>query len=83
MPDYDGVYEIINEEIEKCQPAVVSWITAEERKIAMAAASLPIPFIGSMEVPSEMTQIRYPKVDYEFFEPEKSTLTYSVLKFFR
>lgn len=79
MPDYNGVYEIISEEIEKCHPAVVSWLTAEERRIAMDVASLPRPVIGSMNVPSGRTDIRYPNVDYEYFGAEESPSTCSVV----
>lgn len=79
MPDYDGIYKIINEEIEKCQPAIVSWLLPMERRIAIDDAMSPIPSIESMEVPSAMAQIHYPNVDFDFFDRELSTPICSVM----
>lgn len=62
MPDYDGLLNQITMEIEKWQPALVSWLTPQERTEALNALRKPFPSVKSMKIPSSIADITYPKV---------------------
>lgn len=62
MPDYDGLLKQITIEIEKWQPALVSWLTPQERTEALITLQKPFPPIKSMKIPSSIADITYPKV---------------------
>lgn len=62
MPDYDGLYNKITMEIEKWQPALVSWLTPQEKTEALNAPWKPFPSIESMKIPSSIADITYPEV---------------------
>lgn len=67
MPDYDKLYKMVNEEIDKWQPALVSWLTPQERLDALNGPQRTLPSIANMRIPTRSTDIKYPKVKYNYF----------------
>lgn len=62
MSDYDGLLNQITMEINKLQPALVSWLTPQERTEALNMVKKPFPSIKSMTIPSSIADIKYPEV---------------------
>lgn len=65
---YDDLYQIINEEIEKYakeKPAMVSWLTNEEKE--EAKLKLP-PSISSNVRPFQRVKPKYPEVKLDYFD---------------
>lgn len=67
IPDYDNLYKMVNDEINKWQPALASWLTTQQRTDALNRRLWTLPSIESMKIPSSATDINYPKVKYDYF----------------
>lgn len=67
IPDSDSLYKMINDEIDKWQPALVSWLTPQEIADALNGTRKTLPSIANMKIPKQSTDIKYPKVKYDYF----------------
>lgn len=68
---YDHLFQIISEEIAKLdlsKPVLVSWLTDEQRKEAIAELeSSPTPDISSIKDPVVMLDAEYPEINFNYF----------------
>lgn len=68
---YDQLYQIINAEIKKYEkgtPALVSWLTGQERSEALQElAKNGTPSISCLNDSFETNEPNYPNVDVDFF----------------
>lgn len=58
---------MVNDEIDKWQPALVSWLTPKERTGALNGPRRILPSIANMRIPKRSSDIEYPKVKYDYF----------------
>lgn len=68
IPNYDKMYKIINEEIEKCdapKPVLISWLSPEDR---INAAIYSIPNIDTIKNPVKRLEFHYPKPKFDYFD---------------
>lgn len=68
MPNYDNLFKMINEEINKCdvqKPAFVSWLTPEDRIIAQGK---PTKSIRTINNPVQKQHFNYPNVNVHSFD---------------
>lgn len=70
MPNYNDLFNMINEEINKCnvqKPAMVSWLTPDDRRIA---ESKPMESIENIKNPTQIYQFyfQYPLVNFHYFD---------------
>lgn len=68
VPGYNAMYQIINEEIGKCdapKPVLVSWLSPEDRIIA---ANGRLPAIETINDIADMVEIHYPEPKFDFFD---------------
>lgn len=72
MPNYNGLFKMINEEIDKCdvpKPAIVSWLTPDDR---INAKNKPTKSIETIKNPVEMNHFKYRKANFHYFDYLKS-----------
>lgn len=74
IPNYRELYKIVSEEIENCnveEPALVSWLSPEQRKEAKTELKKHrVPSIESIKDPSKLTDLKYPKPNFNFFDED-------------